>query len=95
MVLGKVIGTVVCSLKNDEISGPRYLIVEKCNHYGIRKGEHIVAIDLVGAGNEEMVIAVEGSSARETERTINKPVDAAIVGIVDMIDEYDKVVYQK
>jgi len=52
-------------------------------------------VDLVGAGVEEIVIISQGSSARQTEVTFQKPVDCVIVGIVDMVEEYDKIVFKK
>ncbi len=95
MILGKVVGTVVCDKKNDSISGARYLLIDKCNQQCVTKGDYLVALDLVSAGNGEMVIISESSSARETEDTFNKPVDALIVGIVDLIDENETIVYKK
>ena len=95
MILGKVVGTVVSSSKNDSLPGSRYLLIDKCNQHGVKKGDYLVALDLVGAGNDELVMISESSSARETETTYNKPVDAVIVGIVDLIDEDDKVIYKK
>lgn len=95
MILGKVVGTVVSSTKNDGLSGARYLLVDKCSQQGSKKGDYLVAFDLVGAGNDELVMVSEGSSARETETTINKPLDAVIVGIVDSIEENETVVYKR
>jgi len=95
MILGKVVGTIVCSSKNDNMPEARYLIIDKCNQKGIKKGDYFVALDLIGAGNDELVMISESSSARETETTFNKPVDAVIVGIIDLIDEYETVVYKK
>ena len=59
------------------------------------KNDFLVALDLVSAGNDELVMISESTSARETPTTTNKAVDAIIVGIIDMIDENDKVVYKK
>jgi microcompartment protein CcmK/EutM len=95
MILGKVVGTIVCSTKNDCLSGARYLLVDKCNQQGNQKGDYLVALDLVGAGNSELVMVSEGSSARETQTTLSKPVDAVIVGIIDSIEENETVVYKK
>jgi carbon dioxide concentrating mechanism protein CcmL len=95
MVLGKVVGTVVCSTRNDGFEGARYLLVEKTDQYGKKKGEYIVALDILGTGHDELVIVTEGSPSRETPLTVNKPVDALIVGIVDLIDENDSVIYRK
>jgi microcompartment protein CcmK/EutM len=95
MILGKVVGTVVSSMKADGLDGARYLLVGKSNPRGEIKNDFLVALDLVGANNGELVMISESTSARETPLTINKPVDAIIVGIIDVIDEFDKIVYKK
>lgn len=95
MVLGKVVGTITSSSNSIEISGGRYLLINKCDQKGKLKNDFLVALDLVSAGKDEMVMISESTSARETTSTQNKAVDAIIVGIIDMIDESDKVVYKK
>ena len=95
MMLGTVVGTVVSSSKNDRMQGSRYLLVAKSNQKGEKKGDTIVALDIIGAGNSELVMVAEGSSARETEITLNAPMDAVIVGIVDLIEERGQIVYRK
>jgi microcompartment protein CcmK/EutM len=95
MMLGRVVGTVVSSSRNDGINGAGYLLIARSDQQGEIKNDFLVALDLVGAGRNELVMISEGSSARETEITFNKPMDAVIVGIVDMIDEYGKTVYRK
>ena len=95
MNLGKVVGTVVCSTTQVGIEGANFLLIEKCNQAGVLKNDYVVALDLVGAGRDEMVMISEGSPARETPLTIDKPFDALVVGIIDMIDENDKVIYRK
>jgi len=49
----------------------------------------------VSAGYDELVMISESSSARQTPLTNNKPVDAIIVGIIDVIDENETIVYRK
>jgi carbon dioxide concentrating mechanism protein CcmL len=95
MILGKVVGTIVSSSCNDHLSGARYLLVEKTNQYGDKQGDYLVALDILGVGNDELVMVTEGSPSRETPLTVNKPIDALIVGIVDLIDENDRVIYRK
>ena len=95
MILGKVVGTIVSSTINDGMKGSRYLLIDKTDQYGKKKGDYIVALDIVGAGFDELVMVTEGSPSRETPLTINKPLDALIVGIIDLIDEDDTVVYRK
>ena len=95
MILGKVVGTIVSSTINDGIKGSRYLLIEKTSQQGKKKGDYLVALDIIGAAYDELVMVTEGSPSRETPLTINKPLDAVIVGIVDLIDEKDIVVYRK
>ena len=95
MVLAKVVGTIVCSSRNDGMQGAHYLLVEKTDQYCEKKGDFLVALDMIGAGHDELVLVTEGSPSRETPLTANKPVDAWIVGIVDLIDEDDSVIYRK
>lgn len=95
MILGKVVGTIVSSTINIDIEGARFLLVEKCNQQGEKKNDFLVALDIVGAGNDELVMISESSSARETPITNNKAIDAVIVGIIDIIDEGETVVYKK
>jgi carbon dioxide concentrating mechanism protein CcmL len=95
MILGKVVGTIVSSTINDGIKGSRCLLVEKTDQYGKKLGDYIVALDIIGVANDELVMVTEGSPSRETPETINKPVDALIVGIVDLIDQDESVVYSK
>ena len=95
MILGKVAGTVVSSVKSDSIQGAKYLLVEKCNRQGKGKKEFLVALDIMAAGFGEVVLLSQGSSCRQTEITKMKPIDALVVGIVDLIDERGKVVFRK
>ena len=95
MVLGIVEGTITSNQNSFDIPGGRYLLINKCNQAGKIKNEFLIALDLVSAGKNEMVMISESTSARETPTTRNKAVDAIIVGIIDKIDENDKVVYKK
>ena len=95
MIFGKIVGTVVSTQIDEGIKGKKCLLVQTCNYKGQVNNNHLVAIDLVGAGVEEIVIISQGSSARQTESTYQKPVDCVIVGIVDMVEEYNKIVFKK
>ena len=95
MILGKVVGTIVSSTINDGMKGSRYLLIDKTDQYGKKKSDYLVALDVIGVAQDELVMVTEGSPARETLQTTNKPVDALIVGIVDLIDENHTVVYRK
>ncbi len=95
MILGKVVGTVVATQKDIDIAGAKFLLINMCDQKGEKKDNFIVALDLVGAGNDEMVMVSQSTPARETPITKNKPIDAIIVGIIDVIDENEHVVYKK
>ena len=87
--LGKVIGTVVSTVKCPSLTGCKFLIVEKINQDLTAKKQTEIAVDTVGAGDGETVIVVGGSSARmsgDGDKKNSLPVDAAIVGIVDTVE---------
>lgn len=87
MYLGRVIGTVVSTIKVPTLTGSKFLIIEKINQDLTAKKQTEIAIDTVGAGDGETVIIVKGSSARKANGG-NKdvPVDAAVIGIVDTVE---------
>ena len=87
MVLGKVIGTLVASRKEPTLEGLKLLVVRACDVEGnvAPTGAIAVAVDAVGAGIGEVVLYAAGSSARQTQVTKDRPVDATIMAIVDEI----------
>jgi microcompartment protein CcmK/EutM len=85
MVMGKVVGTVIASRKEDELVGLKLLLVRACDADGTPNGATVVAVDAVGAGVGEIVLYASGSSARQTKVTKDRPVDATIMAIVDEI----------
>lgn len=85
MLLGKVIGTLVASRKEATIEGVKLLVVRGCDVDGTPSGGIVIAADAVGAGVGEVVLYASGSSARQTEVTNNRPVDATIMAIVDEV----------
>ncbi len=95
MILARVLGNVITSVRVDNIEGAVYKIIAPCSSDGSVIQEGIVALDLIGAAPGEFVIVSQGSSTRQTEFTKDKPVDAVIMGIVDIVEEEDKVVFQK
>lgn len=95
MIFGKIVGTVVSTQIDEGIKGKKCLLAQICNYKGEVDDNYLVAVDLVGAGVEEIVIISQGSSARQTENTYQKPVDCVIVGIVDMVEKHNKIVFKK
>lgn len=91
MFLARVTGSVVASVKDKTLQGQKLLVVEPLAvKYDAGEpatlgntGRAIVAIDVVGCGDGQLVLVCQGSSARMTEQTKNLPADAVIIGIVD------------
>jgi ethanolamine utilization protein EutN len=86
MKLGKVAGTVVSTRKDPSLESLKLLIVENLTTTLEREGGYVVAVDSVGAGIGEVVLYASGSSARLTNVTRDRPVDAVIMAIVDSYD---------
>ena len=86
MFLGKVIGTVWSTKKDDKLVGAKFLVVRKLDLDLNEKSDFVVAVDSVGAGEGEVVLVATGSSSRQTHFTQDKPVDAVIMAIVDKLD---------
>ena len=81
MIVGKVVGSVVATRKNENLTGNKFMIVEP--YRNMEGTGRIVAIDNVGAGIGEDVLVALGSAARIGCGVKDSPVDAAIVGIID------------
>lgn len=86
MFLGKVIGTVWSTKKDEKLVGAKFLIVRKLDLEQNEKNDFVIAVDSVGAGEGEVVLVATGSSSRQTHITQDKPVDAVIMAIVDKLD---------
>ena len=101
MVVGKVIGEVVSSCKTEKLTGKKLLVVEVLSLLGgdddpmVETGSTLVANDTVGAGRGEVVLCVQGSSARFTQYTTDLPIDAAIIGVIDSITIENNTIYSK
>ena len=78
MNLGRIVGTVVATRKEHRLSGFKLQVVEMVDLDLKPTGSFTVAVDAVGAGYGEIVLTAAGSSARLTEATSEKPVDAVI-----------------
>ncbi len=95
MLLGKVIGTLVATRKEPAIEGLKLLVVRVCDVDGTPSGATVVAADAVGAGLGEVVLYASGSSARQTEMTNNRPIDATVMAIVDEVNVGSERTYVK
>lgn len=95
MVLGRVDGTVVATRKAERLDGLKLLVIRVVGPDRKPTGATFVAVDAVGAGEGEIVLCAQGSSARLTPVSENRPVDAVIVGIVDTVEAGGEVLYRK
>lgn len=82
MIIGKVVGSIVSTRKNEKLIGNKLMIVEILNSMKT-DAKRLVAVDQIGAGIGEVVLVTQGSSARLACQNETSPVDAAIVGIID------------
>ena len=90
MILGKVIGTVWATRKDEAMVGMSLQIVRHIDLDYKLKDAFVVAVDTVQAGVGDVVLVATGSSARQTTITKNKPVDAVIMAVVDKLDVINK-----
>lgn len=96
MYIAKVIGNVVSTTKCEKLTGLKLLLVQQIDMLTMKEsGTPVVISDSVGAGVGEIVMVVTGGSARLTETTTGKPVDATIVGIIDTIEIDDRMLFEK
>jgi microcompartment protein CcmK/EutM len=89
MILGRVVGTVVATRKDERLMGAKLLLVRTVDPHGKDESAHMVAVDTVDAGFNDKVLVVTGSSARMASGLKDTPVDAAIVGVVDTVEVKD------
>lgn len=99
MKLGRIVGTVVSTRKDAGLEGFQLLVVRDLDvgaGSGLADGSGlVVAVDVVGAGVGEVVLYASGSSARQTEATQGRPVDAVVMAIVDSVEHGAERVYDK
>ncbi len=90
MLLGRVVGTVWATRKDPRVSGFKWMIVRALKPDRTLGDGFVIAVDVIGAGMGETVLVTQGSSARQTEATKDKAVDAVIVAIVDDLEIVDR-----
>ena len=86
MLLGRIIGNVVCTMKDPALIGQKLLIVQPLDRKGRDKGRPVVALDAVGAGAGETIYWCRGKEASFPFLPANLPTEATIIGIVDSVN---------
>lgn len=95
MLIAKVVGTTVSTIKNEKLAGQKLLVVRQTDEKGDPIGKPFVAIDTVNAGVGDLVLTAHGSSARQTATTKDTPVDAVIMAMIDTLEVDGEVTFTK
>jgi len=95
MKLGKIVGTVVSTRKDEKIEGLKLYLVRDLGLDMGEKDTFVVAADSLGAGLHEVVLYAQGSSARQTRVTDARPIDAVVMAIVDQLEVRGELLYDK
>ncbi len=95
MLIARVIGSAVATIKDEKLVGRKLLIVRQTDEAGEAFGKPFVAIDSVDAGTGDLVLTAAGSSARQTAQTKDTPVDAVIMAVIDSLEVEGKLTFRK
>jgi ethanolamine utilization protein EutN len=85
MFFGRVIGTLVATVKDEKLKGHKLLVVQKVNYDGEDEGNPIIAMDFVQAGTGDFVFLAKGKDAAFPLKNRNTPIEAGIMGIIDYV----------
>jgi microcompartment protein CcmK/EutM len=95
MKIARVIGTTISTIKDEKVRGSKLLILRQTDQTGEFIGKSFVAVDLVDAGVNDLVLTGHGSSARQTYQTKECPVDAVVIAVIDHLEVDGEVVFRK
>lgn len=91
MILGQVVGNVVATVKDPQLTGEKLLLVQLMNRHREPVGRPLAAIDVVDAGQGDFVFLVRSREAALATYPLQAPVDLAVVGIVETADSLDDI----
>ena len=94
MKIARVIGTTISTIKDEKVRGSKLLILRQTDESGELIGKSYVAVDLVDAGVDDLVLTGHGSSARQTYQTKDCPVDAVVIAVIDHLEVDGEVVFR-
>jgi len=95
MLIARVIGTTISTVKDEKLHSRKLLILRQTDETGAASGKPYVAVDTVDAGIGDLVLTAAGSSARQTNLTKDSPVDSVIMAVIDSLEVDGKVVFRK
>ena len=94
MKIARVIGTTISTIKDEKVRGGKLLILRQTDVAGEFIGKSYVAVDLVDAGVDDLVLTGHGSRARQTYQTKDCPVDAVVIAVIDHLEVDGEVVFR-
>ena len=95
MLIARVIGTTVSTIKDEKLVGSKLLILRQTDEHGEVFGKPYVAVDTVSAGVGDLVLTAHGSSGRQTTQTKDRPVDAVIMAVIDSLEVEGEETFRK
>ena len=95
MLIARVIGTTISTIKDEKLIGCKLLIMRQTDETGTSIGKPYVAVDTLDAGVGDLVLTAHGSGGRQTTQTKNSPVDAVIMAVIDHLVVGGEVVFRK
>lgn len=95
MLIARVIGTTVSTIKDEKLVGSKLLILRQTDERGEVFGKPYVAVDTVSAGTGDLVLTAHGSSGRQTTQTKDRPVDAVIMAVIDSLEVEGETTFRK
>ena len=94
MLISKVVGTTVSTIKDEQLTGRKLLILRQIDESGEPFGKPYVAVDTLDAGAGDLVLTAHGSGGRQTTLTKNSPVDAVIMAVIDHLNIEGKTIHR-
>jgi microcompartment protein CcmK/EutM len=92
MLIGRVIGDVVATQKAPSHEGRKLLLVQPLNLDGSDRGDPVIALDAVDAGEgDRVLLSTDGYSAMTSVGRPNSPIDSAVIGVIDFVESVDDV----
>jgi len=95
MQIARVLGTVTSTQKEPTLRGIKFLVLQFIDDDGEPLAGYEVAADNVGAGIDEWVLVSHGSAARQVSGSEQRPVDAAVIAIIDTVSLENRLLYSK
>jgi len=95
MLIAKVIGTTIATIKDEKLVGRKLLILRQTDEHGAPTGKPYVAVDTLDAGIGDLVLTCAGSSARQTNITKDTPVDAVVMAVIDSLEVEGQETFRK